>query len=206
MFQTVDALRAIEALDGSSVCEYEISVFAASPLKAHESYYAGLADSISSMELFEPGTDQQYSLSEIPNRPDIANESLCSVPPISEPLTLPNEEAREADKFVHDPCNLYVKGLDTQVVQGTADLLAVFEPFGKVASAHLALDSQGKSRGFGFVCFTTPKEALTAKNALHGSVQGSQTLYVSYAERKSDRISRLTHLFKTTQATPATIE
>lgn len=45
-----------------------------------------------------------------------------------------------------------------------------FSYYGRVLSAKVMRDHRGISRGFGFVCFSTPNDANKAVDALHGSV------------------------------------
>ncbi|CAF3399890.1 unnamed protein product [Rotaria socialis] len=51
--------------------------------------------------------------------------------------------------------------------------------------------NNGESKGFGFVCFSTPDEAVKAIEEMNGSTLGSKTLYVGLAERKQERRMRL---------------
>lgn len=53
--------------------------------------------------------------------------------------------------------NLYVKNLDDTV---NDDILKQnFEAYGKITSAKVMCDDNGRSKGFGFVCFEKPDEA-----------------------------------------------
>ena len=52
--------------------------------------------------------------------------------------------------------NLYVKNLDDQI--DDERLRKEFAPFGTITSAKVMTDSTGRSKGFGFVCFSTPEE------------------------------------------------
>jgi len=84
--------------------------------------------------------------------------------------------------------NLYVKNLDDSI--DDARLKEAFSQFGKITSAKVMTDSLGHSKGFGFVCFTTPEEAKEAVN-MNGSLLGSKPLYVALAQRREDRRAKL---------------
>ncbi|KAI5812065.1 hypothetical protein BZA77DRAFT_221777, partial [Pyronema omphalodes] len=84
-----------------------------------------------------------------------------------------------------DPCNLFVKNLDDTIVGTSEDLQKLFEPFGAVASAHLATFNESKiSKGFGFVAFKNSADAAKAKEKMNNSLVGRKRVFVSYAERK----------------------
>ncbi|VDD75608.1 unnamed protein product [Mesocestoides corti] len=84
--------------------------------------------------------------------------------------------------------NLYVKNLDDSV--NDARLKEAFSKFGKITSAKVMTDGLGNSKGFGFVCFTSPEEAKEAIS-LNGSLLGSKPLYVALAQRRDDRRAKL---------------
>lgn len=50
----------------------------------------------------------------------------------------------------------------------------------------------GRSKGFGFVCFSHPEEATKAVTEMNGKILGSKPLYVALAQRKEDRKAHLT--------------
>lgn len=64
--------------------------------------------------------------------------------------------------------NLYVKNLDASV--DDKKLQELFGCFGKITSAKVMCNETGISKGFGFVCFSTPEEANKAMLALHGKL------------------------------------
>ncbi|KAF8253148.1 hypothetical protein K440DRAFT_278433 [Wilcoxina mikolae CBS 423.85] len=102
-----------------------------------------------------------------------------------------------------DPCNLFVKNLDDGIISTSEDLKGIFEPFGPVASAHLATFNESKiSKGFGFVAFTKPEDAAKAKEKINNSLVGKKRVFVSYAERKEDRAKRLKSLFSGSSTNP----
>ena len=49
-----------------------------------------------------------------------------------------------------------------------------------------------KSKGFGFVCFSSPDEATKAVTAMNGQMLGSKPLYVALAQRREERKAHLT--------------
>lgn len=84
--------------------------------------------------------------------------------------------------------NLYVKNLDDTI--DDARLKEAFSKYGKITSAKVMLDASGNSKGFGFVCFTSPEEAKEAAK-LSGTLMGSKPLYVALAQRRDDRRAKL---------------
>ncbi|KAJ8496153.1 hypothetical protein ONZ51_g1292 [Trametes cubensis] len=85
--------------------------------------------------------------------------------------------------------NIYVKNVDSEVTQ--EEFLQLFEPFGKITSAVLQTDDEGKSRGFGFVNFETHEEAQKAVEALHDSDFHGKKLFVARAQKKAEREEEL---------------
>lgn len=85
--------------------------------------------------------------------------------------------------------NLYVKNLDDDF--DDERLVGEFEPFGTITSAKIMRDEKGASKGFGFVCFSSPDEATKAVSELSGKMIGSKPLYVSLAQRRDVRRQQL---------------
>ncbi|XP_054157857.1 polyadenylate-binding protein 4-like isoform X2 [Oppia nitens] len=81
--------------------------------------------------------------------------------------------------------NLYVKNLDDQI--DDERLRKEFAPFGTITSAKVMTDSTGRSKGFGFVCFSTPEEATKAVTEMNNRIVVTKPLYVALAQRKDER-------------------
>jgi polyadenylate-binding protein len=84
--------------------------------------------------------------------------------------------------------NLYVKNLDDSI--DDERLRKEFTPFGTITSAKVMLED-GRSKGFGFVCFSAPEEATKAVTEMNGRIVGSKPLYVALAQKKEDRKAHL---------------
>ena len=67
-----------------------------------------------------------------------------------------------------------------------------FAPFGTITSAKVMCCEEGRSKGFGFVCFSSPEEATKAVTEMNGRYIVSKPLYVALAQRKEDRKAHLT--------------
>ncbi|VDM52094.1 unnamed protein product [Angiostrongylus costaricensis] len=85
--------------------------------------------------------------------------------------------------------NLYVKNLDDTVDDET--LRKHFESYGKITSCKVMTDENGRSKGFGFVCFEKPDEATNAVTEMNSKMVCSKPLYVALAQRKEDRRAQL---------------
>ncbi|KAK9281492.1 hypothetical protein L1049_004395 [Liquidambar formosana] len=64
--------------------------------------------------------------------------------------------------------NLYVKNLDLSI--DDSKLQEYFSACGRVTSAKVMRYDNGRSKGFGFVCFATPEEAKKALYTLNGKL------------------------------------
>merc|ERR1712238_266811 len=84
--------------------------------------------------------------------------------------------------------NLFVKNLDDTIDDDK--LRQEFAPFGTVTSAKVMYE-EGRSKGFGFVCFSSPEEATKAVTEMNGRIIVSKPLYVALAQRKEDRKAHL---------------
>jgi len=84
--------------------------------------------------------------------------------------------------------NLYVKNLDDTI--DDERLRKEFTPYGTITSAKVMCE-EGRSKGFGFVCFSSPEEATKAVTEMNGRIIVAKPLYVALAQRKEDRKAHL---------------
>ncbi|XAR69680.1 hypothetical protein NMG60_11001372 [Bertholletia excelsa] len=99
------------------------------------------------------------------------------------------EEKRKEQIRKFQGSNVYVKNIDDNVTDD--ELREHFSQCGTITSAKLMRDEKGISKGFGFVCFTTPEEAIKAVNIFHGFMFHRKPLYVAIAQRKEERQAQL---------------
>lgn len=53
------------------------------------------------------------------------------------------------------------------------------------------MTKDGRSKGFGYVCFSTPEEAIEVVTEMNGRTIATKPLYVSLAQSKEDRLAYL---------------
>jgi polyadenylate-binding protein len=99
------------------------------------------------------------------------------------------EQAKMEKLSKYQGVNLYIKNLEDDVDDDK--LRAEFEVFGAVTSCKVMRDEKGTSKGFGFVCFSTPDEATKAVAEMNNKMIGSKPLYVSLAQRREVRRQQL---------------
>lgn len=84
---------------------------------------------------------------------------------------------------------MYVKNLDEQVDDDK--LRQEFAVHGTISSARVMRDDKGASKGFAFVCYSTPEEAAKAVSEMNGKLVGAKPVYVALAQRKDARRAML---------------
>jgi len=85
--------------------------------------------------------------------------------------------------------NLYIKNLDDDI--DDVQLREEFAVYGTISSAKVMRDDKANSKGFGFVCFSSPEEATKAVTEMNGRILVSKPLYVALAQRKEERKAQL---------------
>jgi polyadenylate-binding protein len=99
------------------------------------------------------------------------------------------EQLKKEKMAKYQGVNLYIKNLEDDITDDT--LRSLFSPFGNITSAKIMTDSKGNSKGFGFVCFTSPEEATKAATEMNGKMIGRKPLYVALAQKKEIRKAQL---------------
>lgn len=99
-----------------------------------------------------------------------------------------HEEKKQERQNRYMGINLYIKNLDDTIDDDR--LRKEFTGFGTITSAKV-MQENGRSKGFGFVCFSAPEEATKAVTDMNGRIVGSKPLYVALAQRKEDRKNHL---------------
>ncbi|GLT58964.1 hypothetical protein SLA2020_318170 [Shorea laevis] len=99
------------------------------------------------------------------------------------------EEKQKEQILKYKGSNVYVKNIDDDVTD--EELREHFSQCGTITSAKLMRDDKGISKGFGFVCFSSPEEATKAVHMFHGHMFHRKPLYVAIAQRKEDRQAQL---------------
>merc|ERR550514_1167582 len=90
--------------------------------------------------------------------------------------------------------NLYIKNLDESI--NDEKLREHFCTFGKITSCKIVSDDKGMSKGFGFVCFSSPEEATKAVTEMHLKMVCGKPLYVGLAVKREQRMARLQQRFR----------
>ncbi|KAI8967589.1 hypothetical protein BDF20DRAFT_900199 [Mycotypha africana] len=99
------------------------------------------------------------------------------------------EQAKLEKLAKYQGVNLYIKNLDDDI--DDEKLRQEFSVYGVITSAKVMCDDKGHSKGFGFVCFSSPDEATKAVTEMNGRMIGSKPIYVALAQRKEVRRSQL---------------
>ena len=97
------------------------------------------------------------------------------------------EEERNGDDN-DDSGRLFIRNLTFSCSED--ELKVIFSVFGPVTAVHLPLDSDKKSKGFGFVQFVIPEQALKARDALDGSSFQGRLLHIINAKKAPEIVTR----------------
>lgn len=87
--------------------------------------------------------------------------------------------------------NLYVKNISDTISDDV--FREAFAPYGTITSARIMKDPNDSkiSKGFGFICYSSPEEATRAVTEMNGKVIGNKPLVVTLHQRKEHRRAHL---------------
>ena len=88
---------------------------------------------------------------------------------------------------------MYIKNLEDGI--DDERLRTEFSQFGTIISAKVIKDHKNNSKGFAFVCFSSPYEATKAVTEMDGRIIITKQLYVAMAQRKEERRAQLSTQF-----------
>jgi len=103
------------------------------------------------------------------------------------------EQRRAEQQAKYQGVNLYVKNLD----EGIDDdkLRTAFAQFGTITSAKVMVDEKKNSKGFGFVCYSTPEEATKAVTGMNQQMIENKPIYVALHQTREVRRAQLQQQF-----------
>lgn len=90
--------------------------------------------------------------------------------------------------------NVYFKNFPRHFTSD--DLEELCNDFGTIVSAKVMMNEDGKSKGFGFVAFTSSESAKEAVAELNGKIINGDKLFAGRAKKKSERQAEVVSQFK----------
>lgn len=107
-----------------------------------------------------------------------------------------NRREREAAGQVNKIfTNIYVKNIEESMCN-EENLRELFVDYGEMTSIHVAVDDEGKTRGFAFINFSSPEMAKRAVEEMNGKEVGGKILVVNPAQKKSVREAELRNRYE----------
>ncbi|CAI9729508.1 polyadenylate-binding protein 1 [Octopus vulgaris] len=106
---------------------------------------------------------------------------------LKEKFDIPKTE----EKFRYSGFNLYVKNLDEDF--DDERLYQEFSKYGEISSARVMMQN-GRSKGFGFVCFDQQEAADKAIKEMNGRIVLQKPLFVTFAQSKDERKKNINNL------------
>lgn len=103
------------------------------------------------------------------------------------------EMRRAEQQAKYQGVNLYVKNLDETIDDDK--LRTEFAQFGTITSAKVMVDEKKNSKGFGFVCFSTPEEATKAVTGMNQQMIAQKPIYVALHQTREVRRAQLQQQF-----------
>lgn len=92
--------------------------------------------------------------------------------------------------------NVYVKNLDESICNEDK-LRDIFAEFGEITSVFIALNDDGKPRGFAFINYASPEMAQRSVDEMNNKDVGGKTITVCPAQKKAVREAELRNRYET---------
>lgn len=120
----------------------------------------------------------------------------CPFSPLSPPFNaIPRYEEQRVERMQKTAgLNLYIKNLADDVDDDM--LREAFAAHGTVTSCRVMRFDNGRSKGFGFVCYSQPEEATKAITELNQSMLKGKPMYVAMAQRRDMRHQQLQQMYR----------
>lgn len=106
----------------------------------------------------------------------------------------PFKSKKDRGGVVSNFTNVFIKNIPPDVNQQT--IQEMFAKAGQITSIMIATETDGKSKGFGFVNFETIEQANASVDMLNGHEFGDKKLYVARAQKKEEREKELRERFE----------
>uniref|UniRef100_A0A7S2R930 RRM domain-containing protein n=1 Tax=Mucochytrium quahogii TaxID=96639 RepID=A0A7S2R930_9STRA len=134
------------------------------------------------------GNDDEEAAAEESSSSSESEDEVDDEVDVKEPK--PKEKAGEKDReepsveLAAESGRLFVRNLSYKTTE--ADLETLFSRQGPISEVHIPLDDSGRSRGFGYVLFTVPEDAVKAIAALSGKIFQGRLIHILPALGKPD--------------------
>lgn len=124
---------------------------------------------------------QQVQQMQQPHQLQIQQQQKMAVPQQMQQQQQPQQQQR-GGKGQHNfsTTNLYISNLDKELNEEA--LAQIFEKFGELKSVKVIRDTNGESRGFGYVSYHVPQDAQKAVISTNNTCIGKNTIQVSFAK------------------------
>ena len=107
------------------------------------------------------------------------------------------EEKRNERVQAYEGKNLYMKNLPEDI--DDEKLREIFQEHGNITSVKVMRDDKKKSKGFGFVCFSTSEEAHNAVQAKSNFLISGKPLFICFAQTKAARAETIKNIMQSKQ-------
>lgn len=107
------------------------------------------------------------------------------------------EEKRNERVQAYEGKNLYMKNLPEDI--DDEKLREIFQEHGNITSVKVMRDEKKKSKGFGFVCFSTAEEAHNAVQAKSNYNIAGKPLFICFAQTKAARAETIKNIMQAKQ-------